>query len=85
MRLTTRFYGICIAFMGTWGESAIYNYIYIIIRIKIIHKIVARVREKTGESRSTAFLIQRLAIDVQSVIPSSCARYLAEVVKLPIL
>ena len=45
----------CIESMGAWGESA----------KSLIHKIGARVREKTGEPRSTTFLIQRLAIDVQ--------------------
>ena len=59
----------CIESMGAWGESA----------KSLIHKIGARVREKTGEPRSTTFLIQRLAIDVQrgnvasvkATIPSS--------------
>ena len=41
--------------MGAWGEGA----------KGIIKKIGQRVRWATGKSRSTVFLIQRLAIDVQ--------------------
>ena len=46
---------VCIETLGAWGESA----------RNLIRKIGGRVREATGEPRSTAFLIQRLAIDVQ--------------------
>ena len=46
---------ICIETLGAWGDSA----------KDLVRKIGARVREKTGEPRSTSFLIQRLALDVQ--------------------
>lgn len=46
---------ICIESLGAWGSSA----------KDFIRKIGARVREVTGEIRSTSFLIQRLALDVQ--------------------
>ena len=46
---------ICIETLGAWGDSA----------KDLVRKIGARVREKTGELRSTSFLVQRLALDVQ--------------------
>ena len=60
---------VCIESMGAWGASA----------RDLIRKIGRRVQEATGEPRSTSFLIQRLAIDVQrgnatsvmATIPSS--------------
>ena len=66
---TYSFAPICIETIGAWGEGA----------KGIIKKIGQRVRGATGESRSTVFLIQRLAIDVQrgniasvmATIPSS--------------
>ena len=52
--------------MGSWVPKA----------RELIRKIGRRVQEATGEPRSTSFLIQRLAIDIQrgnaaSIIPSS--------------
>ena len=60
---------VCIESMGAWGASA----------RDLIRKIGRRIQEATGEPRSTSFLIQRLAIDVQrgnatsvmATIPSS--------------
>ena len=46
---------ICIETLGAWRDSA----------KDLVRKIGARVCEKTGEPRSTSFLIQRLALDVQ--------------------
>ena len=46
---------ICIETLGAWGDSA----------KDLVRKIGARVSEKTGEPRSTSFLIQRLVLDVQ--------------------
>ena len=71
---------ICIETLGAWGDSA----------NDPVRKIGARVREKTGEPRSTSFLIQRLALDVQrgnaaavlGTIPAS--RDWAEVGLLPL-
>ena len=65
---TYSFAPICIETMGAWGGAKY-----------IIKKIGQRVQWATGESRSTVFLIQRLAIDVQrgnvasimATIPSS--------------
>ena len=76
---TYSFAPICIETMGAWGEGA----------KCIIKKIGQRVRWATGESRSTVFLIQRLAIDVQrgnvasimATIPSS--RDWGEISNLP--
>ena len=70
---------VCIETLGAWGESA----------RNLIRKIGAQVREATGEPRSTVFLIQRLAIDIQrgngasvmATLPSS--RDWSEVVFLP--
>ena len=45
----------CIESLGAWGGSA----------KDLIHKIGQRVKENSGEPRSTSFLIQRLALDVQ--------------------
>ena len=46
---------VCIESLGAWGESA----------KSFVRQIGAHVKEATGEPRSKAFLIQRLAIDVQ--------------------
>jgi len=46
---------VCIESLGASGESA----------KSFVRQIGARVKEATGEPRSTAFLIQHLAIDVQ--------------------
>ena len=76
---TYSFAPICIETMGAWGEGA----------KCIIKKIGQRVRWATGKSRSTVFLIQRLAIGVQrgnvasimATIPSS--RDWGEISNLP--
>ena len=46
---------VCIESLGAWGGSA----------KDLIHKIGQRVKENSGEPRSTSFLIQRLALVVQ--------------------
>ena len=51
----TPFAPICIETLVAWGDSTKDR----------VRKIGARVREKTGEPRSTSFLIQRQALDVQ--------------------
>ena len=76
---TYSFAPISIETMGAWGEGA----------KCIIKKIGQRVRWTPGESRSTVFLIQRFAIDVQrgnvasimATIPSS--RDWGEISNLP--
>ena len=46
---------VCIESLGAWGDNA----------KAFIRKIGRQVKEVSGEPRSTSFLIQRLALDVQ--------------------
>ena len=71
---------VCIETLGAWGDSA----------KSFIRQIGKRVKDSTGEPRSAAFLIQRLAIDVQrgnaaSVLATlPCSRDWLEVGYLPL-
>ena len=78
---TYNFSPVCIESMGAWGDSA----------RDLIQNIGHRVCETTGDPRSTSFLVQRLALDVQrgnvasvmATLPSS--KDWSEVGRLPIL
>ena len=52
---TFQFSPVCVETLGAWGSSA----------KELIRRIGSRVMERTGDSRATQFLIQRISIDVQ--------------------